>query len=985
MSPAEGAGLSVGGRGQSKETPPPARSGRQEREVKVTPFKRSRSRVYYASQSDGWTGEAATPKDKPVCRDLNLRSSPGPPTGVTQEMRNTSAGKSSPADRSPYSFRSGGLRKLSQSFEEASSRVSPPDVNDVLREAVILETGEDAVSSGEEAGEVSPGGSFRGSLRGSPSHRSQDSGYSDSGESTNAQNDSDGPSTTPPNVKHITRVYFSDGLEQARLYNDKIVCSPEVNGSFISPRPSPSGRTAAAAAAASAGIPQVSPGSRGDASLEELSEELETKSILEAAIAKRTGAVRKRTPNVSSAFKRGQRKSSSSEKLTADGRAECRRPAPLRARRRCSAGDLHYQQQQHQQQQHAFHLKKHAKSQDQVTTSPTYTSQSTSTIDLGKINQGCGGTGRLGGACSLDALDDPVPASRVAGHLDASSSSAISSSSPVRPSSLAASLSRPQQTTRRLRIHPVAIAKEMRNESVSQWLRDLHLLYEAECMNTLQSKSLPGDCGNTKRRAHNQAHATTRYAIRAIQRRAHAVSTEFARLCQRLEWLELDQVPSLAESLVGHIRNFLRDYTTQWTAADPDLQPQSSLGRQSKVIQQICERLTEVCDKISTKNDKHDDNDGGNPDGDRPRQVVQVVTALGHAFTKLVDLMLSREIKVVVQVLEEPDAEENISSAVSHLTALGVDGGHICRLIARLGGVRALLGLCLEPRLSHVRVASLRALATVCCVVEGIEELEKAGGIEVVSEVLCDPECPEEERSEAAGVLAQVTSPWVENNHRLTALYEHIHSIVIALTGLADSTRSAEIFLLASAALANLTFLDGGCVEAMRKAGTAKVLLKAAKGNPNLSVFTKDQIATVLANLAGSRETAEEVVACGGVNILLGLLNTRPAPTHRLPEVATAERIQQKSAIALSRLCNDPDVAKVVAESGGAERLVHLCKDENERNHSDAVLVACLAALRKIASSLGSDELRDMDAAELVEPRLLDSFLIYSSRQESYV
>lgn len=31
---------------------------------------------------------------------------------------------------------------------------------------------------------------------------------------------------------------------------------------------------------------------------------------------------------------------------------------------------------------------------------------------------------------------------------------------------------------------------------------------------------------------------------------------------------------------------------------------------------------------------------------DTTRQVVQVVTALGHAFTKLVDLMLSREIKV---------------------------------------------------------------------------------------------------------------------------------------------------------------------------------------------------------------------------------------------------------------------------------------------------------------------------------------------------
>lgn len=139
-------------------------------------------------------------------------------------------------------------------------------------------------------------------------------------------------------------------------------------------------------------------------------------------------------------------------------------------------------------------------------------------------------------------------------------------------------------------------------------------------------------------------------------------------------------MPPLAESLVEHINTFLRDYTTQWAAADPDLQPQvsggggrlddllllwwwcpwwfvgggsssssssrvittnrpslrqSSLSRQSKVIRQICQRLMEVCN-----------NDNDDLDRDTTRQVVQVVTALGHAFTKLVDLMLSREIKV---------------------------------------------------------------------------------------------------------------------------------------------------------------------------------------------------------------------------------------------------------------------------------------------------------------------------------------------------
>lgn len=53
----------------------------------------------------------------------------------------------------------------------------------------------------------------------------------------------------------------------------------------------------------------------------------------------------------------------------------------------------------------------------------------------------------------------------------------------------------------------------------------------------------------------------------------------------------------------------------------------------------------------------------------------------------------------------------------------------------------------------------------------------------------------------------------------------------------------------------------------------------------------------------------------------------------------------------------------------------------------DNLSVLCLlqAALRKISSSLGAEGLQGIDAAELVEPRLLDSFLIYSSRQESYV
>ena len=64
---------------------------------------------------------------------------------------------------------------------------------------------------------------------------------------------------------------------------------------------------------------------------------------------------------------------------------------------------------------------------------------------------------------------------------------------------------------------------------------------------------------------------------------------------------------------------------------------------------------------------------------------------------------------------------------------------------------------------------------------------------------------------------------------------------------------------------------------------------------------------------------------------------------------------------------------------------MELCKDEDARVASDGVLVAALATVRKIAAVCGPRPFKDLDAAELVEPRLLDSFLIFSTKNESFV
>ena len=46
-----------------------------------------------------------------------------------------------------------------------------------------------------------------------------------------------------------------------------------------------------------------------------------------------------------------------------------------------------------------------------------------------------------------------------------------------------------------------------------------------------------------------------------------------------------------------------------------------------------------------------------------------------------------------------------------------------------------------------------------------------------------DETATEEEKSEAAGLLAQVTSPWIENNCSIEGLSRHLDNLISSLTG----------------------------------------------------------------------------------------------------------------------------------------------------------------------------------------------------------
>ncbi|KZS16220.1 Inscuteable [Daphnia magna] len=282
-------------------------------------------------------------------------------------------------------------------------------------------------------------------------------------------------------------------------------------------------------------------------------------------------------------------------------------------------------------------------------------------------------------------------------------------------------------------------------------------------------------------------------------------------------------------------------------------------------------------------------------------------------------------------------------------------------------------------------------------------------GLTVVFDILCNPrsqaDC--EEKSEAAGLLAQITSPWLDppmddaqagmcgTNGDLQPnpngawptlhLTPYISSFIAALTELSSQTETEETLLLSTAALANLTFSHSEAVQLMTKYRTAQVLVQATSFRKELSVFIQDQIATILANMAAVYSARAELVSHGALVTLVSFLQLRPSPMQRPAEVTASERVLKKSAIALSRVCGEENAARQIVDLEGIERLAQLVRDPRERNYSDGVLVACLAALHKIATACGTEEVDRRGASDLIENRLLDVFLEYSSRPESYV
>ncbi|XP_064221210.1 protein inscuteable homolog isoform X1 [Aotus nancymaae] len=560
---------------------------------------------------------------------------------------------------------------------------------------------------------------------------------------------------------------------------------------------------------------------------------------------------------------------------------------------------------------------------------------------------------------------------------------------------------------------PFPLLHLMQVDSVQRWMEDLKLMTECECMCVLQAKpiSLEEDAQGDLILAGGPSPGDP---LQLLLKRGWVISTELRRIGQKLAQDRWARVHSMSVRLTCHARSMVSEYSTVSRSSSQEMgqrpfSPSNKGGKKDgrtftefllcaghsagffkyvshlncttckieKLLMEKCSELSAVTERCLQVENEH-------VLKSMKACVSETLSTLGQHFGQLLELALTREVQALVRKIDASDNIYTTESTTGNLFSLTQEGAPLCRIIAKEGGVVALFKVCRQDSFRCLYPQALRTLASICCVEEGVHQLEKVDGVLCLANILTDDSHSEATRAEAAAVVAQVTSPHLPVTQHLSSFLESMEEIVTALVKLCQEASSGEVFLLASAALANITFFDTMACEMLLQLNAIRVLLEACSDKQRVDTpYTRDQIVTILANMSVLEQCASDIIQENGVQLIMGMLSEKPR-SGTPAEVAACERVQQKAAVTLARLSRDPDVAREAVRLSCMSRLIELCRSPSERNSSDAVLVACLAALRRLAG-VCPEGLQDSDFQQLVQPRLVDSFLLCSNMEESFV
>uniref|UniRef100_A0A3Q3QP51 Uncharacterized protein n=1 Tax=Monopterus albus TaxID=43700 RepID=A0A3Q3QP51_MONAL len=482
-------------------------------------------------------------------------------------------------------------------------------------------------------------------------------------------------------------------------------------------------------------------------------------------------------------------------------------------------------------------------------------------------------------------------------------------------------------------------APSLQVDSVQRWMEDLRHMTEVECMCVLQAKPIGVE---------EESQQGELIMASGVGGGAHVARNNL--------------VHSTAVRANCHVRSLVHEYSVARNTP-PEMQKyEKSLLEKCMELTNITERCLHTDDEFFLKSMRE--------------AIHEILTDVSDSFSNMIDMALANEIQVLIKQIESSDSIHTIGSAISNLLSLTQDGPQLCSIIAKEGAVVALFKICRQDRFRDLYAHALRTVASICCVEEGINQLDKVDGILCLADILTDESSVEAARAEAAAVVAQITSPHHTSTQHLGSFLESMQDIVTALIKLCESASCGEVFLLASAALANITFFDSMACEILLQLNAIHILLQACKDRQRVDTpYSKDQVHICISELflitykqGQHGGTVVSAVASQREGSGFG-----PHPGPFCVEFACSLRV----------LWLPPTVQRH-AECVSVPRLIELCRSPTERNNSDSVLVACLAALRRLAAGC-PDSIEPADHQQLIKPRLVDSFLLCSNMEESFV
>ncbi|KAL2093526.1 hypothetical protein ACEWY4_010838 [Coilia grayii] len=469
-------------------------------------------------------------------------------------------------------------------------------------------------------------------------------------------------------------------------------------------------------------------------------------------------------------------------------------------------------------------------------------------------------------------------------------------------------------------------------DSVQRWMEDLRHMTEVECMCVLQSKPIgvEEDAGQGELIVSGAAAGggdhVTRNNLQTLLKRALVVSTELGKMFQRLEKGRWQRVHSTAVRTNCHVRSLVHEYGATRNTPSEMQKYEKSLLEKCMELTTITERCLHTEDEYFLKSMKE--------------AIHEILTDVSDSFSQMIDMALANEIQILIRQIEASDNVYTIGSAISNLLSLTQDGPQLCSIIAKEGAVVVLFKICRQDCFSSLYAQALRTVASICCVEEGINQLEKVDGILCLADILTDEACAEAARAEAAAVVAQITSPHHTSTQHLASFLESMQDIVTALIKLCETASCGEVFLLASAALANITFFDSMACEILLQLNAIQILLQACCDRQRVDTpYSKDQVVTILANLSVLEQCATEVLQEKGIERLLLLLGEKPSSPSP-SEGAACERVQQKAAVTLARLSRDAEVAQTAIQLQGIglrSAQTHIHTRTHMRTHTHAL------------------------------------------------